>query len=69
MRGQGGSVMSKERVEISAIEAARLLGVGLDYLYGLIWTGKIEGRKEGSRWRVLVSSVQSRLKDREAKNG
>ena len=61
--------MSKERHEISAIEAARLLGVGLDYLYGLIWTGKLEGRKEGNRWRVAASSVQSRLKNREARNG
>lgn len=61
--------MSKETVEISAVEAARILGVGLDYLYGLIWTGKLVGRKDGSRWRVLASSVQSRLRDREVRNG
>jgi hypothetical protein len=26
--------------ELSAVEAARRLGVGLDYLYSLLWTGK-----------------------------
>ena len=61
--------MNKVKVEISAIEAARTLGVGLDYLYGLIWTGKLAGRKEGSRWRVSISSVQSRLRNREVRDG
>lgn len=55
--------------EISAIEAARALGVGLDYLYGLIWTGKIAARKVENRWRVSRTSVELRLKDREAHNG
>jgi excisionase family DNA binding protein len=54
--------MTKKENEISAIQAARILGVGLDYLYGLIWTGKLEARKEGNRWRVSASSVDSRFK-------
>jgi excisionase family DNA binding protein len=60
--------MSKDKREMSAIEAARFLGVGLDYLYGLIWTGKLEGRKERGRWRVSASSVESRLKALRARN-
>lgn len=48
--------------EISAIEAARRLGVGLDYLYGLLWTGKLNGRKVGKKWRVSLASVEARLK-------
>ena len=37
----------------AATEAARKLGVGLDYLYGLLWTGKLVGRKlNANRWRV-----------------
>ena len=61
--------MSKEK-EISAIEAARRLAVGLDYLYSLIWTGKLEGRKVGRRWRVSEVSVEKRLKKaKEADHG
>jgi len=48
--------------EISALEAARRLGIGLDYLYGLLWTGKLEGRKVGKRWRIAVDAVEARLK-------
>jgi len=55
--------------EITPIEAARKLGVGLDYLYSLLWTGKLAGRKTGNRWRVSLASVEARLKEREARNG
>jgi excisionase family DNA binding protein len=47
--------------ECSAVEAARRLGIGLDYLYSLLWTGKLEGRKVNQRWRVLEASVEKRL--------
>jgi excisionase family DNA binding protein len=50
--------------EISAIEAARMLGVGLDYTYSLIWTGKLEARKVGKQWRVSITAVEARLKQR-----
>lgn len=53
--------MTKEK-EVSAIEAARRLGVGLDYLYSLLWTGKLHGRKVGKRWRVSSEAVESRVK-------
>lgn len=48
--------------ECSAVEAARRLNVGLDYLYSLLWTGKLEGRKVNQRWRVLEASIEKRLK-------
>jgi len=60
--------MSNEK-EISAIEAARTLAVGLDYVYSLIWTGKLEGRKVDQRWLVSQASVEKRLKAREAASG
>jgi len=60
--------MPKEK-ECSAVEAARRLNVGLDYLYGLLWTGKLEGRKVNQRWRVLEASVEKRLKVKEASLG
>lgn len=50
--------------ELSAIEAARRLGVGLDYLYSLLWTGKLLGRKVGKRWRVPADAVEARLRQR-----
>jgi excisionase family DNA binding protein len=46
--------------ELSAIEAARRLGVGLDYLYSLLWTGKLQGRKVGKQWRVPAEAVEAR---------
>jgi excisionase family DNA binding protein len=49
--------MSKEK-EMSAIEAARRLAVGLDYVYSLIWTGKLDGRKVDQRWLVSMASVR-----------
>jgi excisionase family DNA binding protein len=54
----------KQPKEISAIEAARRLGVGLDYLYGLLWTGKLEAHKVNKQWRVSADSVEARLKQR-----
>jgi excisionase family DNA binding protein len=53
-----------EKQELSAIESARKLGVGLDYLYSLLWTGKLTGRKVGRQWRVLAEAVEARLKRR-----
>ena len=46
--------------ELSAIEAARRLGVGLDYLYSLLWTGKLEGRKVGRTWRIDAEVIEAR---------
>jgi len=46
---------------VSAVEAARRLGVGLDYLYSLLWTGKLAGQKIGRVWRVPAKAVQERL--------
>jgi excisionase family DNA binding protein len=54
----------KQAKEISAIEAARRLGVGLDYLYGLLWTGKLKARKANKKWLVSADSVEARLKTR-----
>lgn len=44
---------------ITAIEGARKLGVGLDYFYSLLWTGKIEGEKDGRRWKVSAASLHA----------
>lgn len=49
---------------LSAVEAARRLGVGLDYLYGLLRVGKLEGEKAGKQWRIPASVIEARLKQR-----
>jgi len=56
----------KPKSEISAIEAARKLGVGLDYLYSLLWTGKLQGRKVGRQWRIPIEAVEARIRQRGA---
>ena len=55
--------MAEER-EITAIQAARRLGIGLDYLYSLLWTGKLAGQKLGRRWHIPAEAVEARLKQR-----
>ncbi|WP_414633400.1 helix-turn-helix domain-containing protein [Acidisarcina polymorpha] len=55
-------VKYQREAEITAVEAARRLGVGLDYVYSLLWTGKLQGRKIGKRWIVPARVVQARLK-------
>jgi excisionase family DNA binding protein len=54
----------KNEKEITAVEAARRLGVGLDYLYSLLWTGKLEGHKVGKQWRISAEAVEARMKQR-----
>jgi excisionase family DNA binding protein len=61
--------MKTKQTELTAIEAARKLGVGLDYLYGLVWTGKVLGRKEGKRWRISHASVEARLNELRGQRG
>ena len=58
-----GQFMAKQK-ELSPVEAARKLGVGLDYLYSLLWTGKLPGRKIGKLWRIPVEAVEVRLTQR-----
>ena len=60
--------MEKSR-DLSAVEAARRLGVGLDYLYSLLWTGKLVGRKVGRTWRVSESAVEERRMAMELSHG
>jgi excisionase family DNA binding protein len=52
----------KEPKTISAIEAARRLEVGLDYLYSLLWTGRLKAKKIGRNWRIFTQAVEERLK-------
>lgn len=48
----------KNRFEMTPKEAARALGVRLDYLYPLIWAGKLEARKVDGRWLIPLRAVE-----------
>jgi len=48
--------------------AARRLGVGLDYFYKLLWTGKLSATKVNGRWRIPLAGIEQRLNERESRN-
>ena len=57
----------KQHSELSPREAAQRLGIGLDSVYSLLWSGKLAARKVDGRWLVSPSEVDARLKSREAR--
>jgi excisionase family DNA binding protein len=61
---RGENVTDPKDKHLSAVEAARRLGIGLDYLYSLLWTGKLKAHKVGKRWRIPAEAVVARLKER-----
>lgn len=47
-------------------EAARAMGYTTKYVYDLIYSGRIGATKLGGRWRIPISAVEARLKQRGA---
>jgi hypothetical protein len=37
----------------------------VDYLYRLMWSGKLEAEKVNERWRVPLAAIEARLRERE----
>jgi excisionase family DNA binding protein len=56
--------MSKDHY-MSPNAAARRLGIGVDYLYKLLWAGKLGAQKVNERWRVPLTAIEERLRERE----
>jgi hypothetical protein len=56
--------------EITPRATASRLGVRLDGVYGLLWAGKLRGRKVDGRWLILEADVQKRaqLRPRRSKS-
>lgn len=52
--------MKPDNTEVGAAEAARRLEIALDYLYRLLWSGKLAGRKIGKTWRIPVDAINLR---------
>ena len=46
---------------------AQNLGIRLDAVYNLIWSGKLQATKQDGRWLVSTRSVNERLRARKAK--
>ena len=57
MEVQGDSVDGS----VSPREAARMLGIRLDAVYGLIWAGRLQAEKHDGRWHVSESAVEARM--------
>lgn len=52
----------KNETEVSPAEVARKLGIDLHYVYALLWSGKLAGRKIGKQWHIPIEAVEARLK-------
>ncbi len=61
--------VNRMQEELTVSHASRTLGIALDYVYRLIYSGKLTARKSEGRWLIPVSDVESRLKAREERNG
>jgi len=52
----------ENKKELTASESCRHLGITLDALYRLLYSGKLQGRKVEGVWRIPLSEVEQRLK-------
>jgi excisionase family DNA binding protein len=50
----------KENLSVS--EAARRLGISLDGVYRLLYSGKLSGAKTDGKWHIPVNTVEERLR-------
>jgi len=51
--------------ELTATEACRRLGISLDWLYRLLYSARLPGRKVAGVWRVSAAAVEDRAKPKE----
>ena len=49
--------------ELTPADAAKMLGVGRLYLYDLLASGRIKGRKVLGRWLLSVQAVEAYRRD------
>jgi excisionase family DNA binding protein len=52
----------KEHLSVS--EAARKLGISLDGVYRLLYSGKLAGAKTDGKWQIPTATVEERLRKR-----
>ena len=54
----------KDEKYLKPREAARRLGISLQLVYQLLWTGKLEGVNDHGRWKIPIEAVEERLSRR-----
>jgi len=52
------------REHLSVSEAARKLGISLDSIYRLLYSGKLVGTKTDGKWQIPTATVEDRLRKR-----
>jgi excisionase family DNA binding protein len=53
-----------ETKHLTARQVAHELGIRLDTVYSLIWAGKLRAEKCDGAWKVPLTAVKERLKER-----
>ena len=49
---------------LSVSETARKLGISLDGVYRLLYSGKLAGSKTDGKWHISTAAVEARLSER-----
>lgn len=60
---KGDKRMDLEKDVLTVVDVMKLLGVSRPYVYKLIRTGEITGRKVGRRYLILRESVEKLISD------
>ena len=53
-----------EKTELTPREASRKLRVSLYFVYQLLWSGKLPGKKVGKSWAIPKDAIDARLNER-----
>lgn len=56
--------MGRANATIGVREAARKLNVTTKYVYDLLYSGKLEATKVAKQWRIQLTAVKERLRER-----
>jgi excisionase family DNA binding protein len=56
--------MKDDEKEMKAMEACRRLGISLDYLYRILYSGGLPARKVDKTWRISAAAVDERARRR-----
>jgi excisionase family DNA binding protein len=53
---------------MTVIEASRALKVTVDTVYRLLYSGRLEARKDEGRWMILARSIEERRRTKEVRD-
>jgi excisionase family DNA binding protein len=61
------TMQGRNEAVLSAMETSRRLGVTLDYLYRLLYAGRLPGKKLDGVWQIPAEAVEARRAVMEAR--